>query len=72
MINNENDLLKKNNEQGSENKIINELEKIPNASKYENYKIKNRSNWFNQNLILFLTIIGSCLGAIIIALIVLL
>ncbi|MDE6473323.1 MAG: hypothetical protein K2K73_02810 [Ureaplasma sp.] len=72
MINNENELNKKNNEQNSETEIINELAKIPNASKYEKLKIKNRLNWFNQNLILFLTIIGGCLGVIIIALIVLL
>lgn len=72
MINNDNELEKKMNEQNSENKIIDELEKIPNASKYDNTKIKNRSNWFNQNLILFLTILAGCLGVIIITLIVLL
>lgn len=49
--------------------IIEKINKIPNADKFENNKIKNKSNWFNKCLIFLLTIIGVGLGIIIILLI---
>lgn len=49
--------------------IIEKINKIPNAEKFENNKIQNRSNWFSKCLIFLLTIIGAGLGIIIILLV---
>lgn len=49
--------------------IIDKINKIPNADKFENNKLKNLSNWFSKCLVLLLTIIGIGLGIIIILLI---
>ncbi len=55
-----------NQKQNANCEVIEELKKIPNPRDYQDKPVKSRANWFNINLVLYLTILFICLGLIII------